>query len=437
MHWRIFLPSLAIRTALVWSFSTNERFRGTGNKARHFISTLTWADGTQLQVSLNQNADLREPERVRYLPQHFIEDLCNEIATGNETNFGRELRKVIFLHVPDEKRLGMGTLDELLDYLIKARRQAFAQVRQSLRTLNESIVRNEQEMSADTLKSYQRALALKQSELDAIDKIPIAVVDKPPEDPTDAKSMGVMKEIEEKKTELGKLRRDLEQAKNERQILMARLATLNRLVGHVDNFEASHKTFVEEHRKEFDTAKFSIDEIVNVTINRAPLVESMADLTSGLGVLHALIDGREATGTEAAVIGLEPLVAGCAEAITKLQEGLDAPQKAYQAYLKELEVRDSRWAAILGAADKPETIEYFTDRIKRSNGGDSAGVDQTSRRTAQPCPQVALGTVGDAQLTSSCTLRSRRLHWTQRRLRTPLSLNLTLRWQPLGLRVTF
>src|SRR5262249_59073294 len=50
----------------------------------------------------------------------------------------------------------------------------------------------------------------------------------------------------------------------------------------------------------------------------------------------------------------------------KLQEALDAPQKAYQAHLRELESRNVRRAAIIGAADKPETIEYYKERIKRA-----------------------------------------------------------------------
>ena len=50
----------------------------------------------------------------------------------------------------------MGTLDELVEYLIEARRQAFAQVQQSLRSLNETIARNEQEMSEDTLSHLKR-----------------------------------------------------------------------------------------------------------------------------------------------------------------------------------------------------------------------------------------------------------------------------------------
>jgi ABC-type lipoprotein export system ATPase subunit len=347
-------------------FLNEDRFRATGNKAQHFVATLAWADGTPVTVNLGQNADLREPERVRYLPQHFIEALCNEIATGNETNFGKELRKVIFSHVPTEKQLGQGTLDELLEYLIEARRHAFAQVQQSLRALNETIVRNEQEISEDTLKTYRTALALKQSELEAFDKIPIVVVEKPPEDPNDAKTQEVIKQIDDNRKQLDKIQESLQTLKSERLELVGEQATLNRLVGHIDNFEESHKTFVSEHQEEFEEAGFAINDIVSVTINRTPLTDAVNRVISRLAEIGLLIDGRAATDTESAIVGFETLVTQSEEAITKLQDGLDAPQKAYQAYLKDLEIRNARRAGIVGAADKADTIEYFKDRIKRA-----------------------------------------------------------------------
>ena len=61
----------------------------------------------------------------------------------------------------------MGTLDDLLDYLIKARKKAIQQVQQTLHTLNDTIVRNEAEISDVTLKSYRTSLELKAKELEA------------------------------------------------------------------------------------------------------------------------------------------------------------------------------------------------------------------------------------------------------------------------------
>ena len=347
-------------------FLNEDRFRGTGNKSQHFIATITWADETHVEMNLGDDANLREPERVRYLPQHFIEDLCNEIATGNETNFGKELRKVIFSHVPPEKQLGKGTLDELLDYLIEAPRHAFAQVQQALRALNETIFRKEQEISDDTLKTHQTALALKQKELEAFDKTPLLAVEEPPEDPNDEATIVAVKQIDDKKEELDSISQTLKGLKTERLELAGKQATLNRLIGHVDNFDTLYKSFVAEHQEEFDNAGFEIDVIVNVAFDRTPLINTRSVVNNRLAEIQVLLDGKAATETEPEVLGLETSVRQTEDAMTKLQGGLDLPQKAYQAYLKELELRNTRRALIIGAADKIDTIEYFKDRIKRA-----------------------------------------------------------------------
>jgi len=347
-------------------FLNDDRFRSSGNKSQHFQATLTWADGTQSDVNLGRNADHREPERIRYLPQHFIEDLCNEIATGNETNFGKELRKVIFSHVPPERQLGMGSLDDLLEYLIEARRESFSQSQQSLRTLNETIVRNEGEMSDDTLKSYRTALALKQSELDAIDKAPLDVVEKPLDDPDDEQTKNAIADIGEKRKLLEGLQAQQVAANTERLEVVAELAALTRLIGHVDNFENSYKTFVEEHVEEFGEAGFAIGDIVSVTINRDPLTAAVSKAQSRQSEIGILLNGKEATDEEAGVKGLNKTASEYTAAIDKLQDGLNAPQKAYQTYLKEVSGRNARKAIILGASDKPDTIEYYKERIKRA-----------------------------------------------------------------------
>ena len=53
-------------------FLTPKRFRKGGNIAKHFSATLTWADNTQINVTLDQDPDTEEPERVRYLPSSSL-----------------------------------------------------------------------------------------------------------------------------------------------------------------------------------------------------------------------------------------------------------------------------------------------------------------------------------------------------------------------------
>ena len=344
-------------------FLTEERF---GNKAKHFLATLTWVDGTPATVGLSDRADVQKPERVRYLPQHFIENLCNEIATGNDTNFTKELRKVIFLHVPTEKQLQMSTLDELLDYLIKARKQAFAQVQQSLHAINEEIVRQEQEISEDTLKGYQNSLTLKEAELRVLEETAIVEVEKPPEDPNDASTQEAVNQIAAKKQALNDFRERLDTLRKERQELTSEQATLTRLIGHVNNFESSYKTFVARHQEEFLDAEFSIQDTVKLTIDRTPLNDANTRITKRLSEIQSEVGGSPATDTDPAIEGLETLARRTDAEITRLRDGLDAPQKAYQEYLKVLEARNQRRAGIVGTPEQIDTIEYFKARIKRA-----------------------------------------------------------------------
>lgn len=347
-------------------FLNDKRFRSTGNKAAHFNATLTWSDDTPVTIRLDHKSDLMKPERVRYLPQHFIEKLCNEIATGNETNFGKELKKVIFAHVPPEKQLRMGTLDDLLEYRVAARKKAFLQIQQKLFVLNEEIVRVEGEMSEDTLRSYKTALELKESELKAHEAAPPKPVDKPAEDPNDATNKDVTKQISDKQMELKDIQARLLAAKAERMELVAHDAILTRLTGHLQNFEDSHATFVAENTAEFELGGFNLTDIVKVTVDHKPLEDAVETTANRLTELAALIEGTAATDTVLATNGLETLEVACLKAIKTLQDTLKAPQKAYQIYLLEVTNWEARKAAIIGSADKAETIDYYKARIERA-----------------------------------------------------------------------
>ena len=101
-----------------FSFLTGEKFRRPkNNKSRQFQASLSWADGTVDSVSsLDVNPSPDSVEKVKYIPQSYLEDICNEIGAGKGGRFYNELQQVIFSHVPEVERLGFGTLDDLLNH---------------------------------------------------------------------------------------------------------------------------------------------------------------------------------------------------------------------------------------------------------------------------------------------------------------------------------
>lgn len=98
-----------------FSFLTTKRFRNPRMRlAQHFVGSLAWHDGTETARDLDKNPEPSSVERVKYLPQSYLEDLCNELGEGGSATFDAELRKIIYSHVPEEDRLDQPSMDELL-----------------------------------------------------------------------------------------------------------------------------------------------------------------------------------------------------------------------------------------------------------------------------------------------------------------------------------
>ncbi len=345
---------------LEMEFLNDQRFRKGGVKAKHFAAKLKWADGSENELTLDREPDTEQPERVRYLPQQFIEKLCNEIASGNETNFERELKKVIFSHVPEEKRLGKASLDELLAYTVESRRKAITQLQTKLGDTNADIFAVEREISEDTIKSYRSALSLKQSELDAHEKTKPEVGGAPKEDQTTPEAKKATEELEKVQKELAELDRNLNGLKVERTAAVTRNALLTRLSGHVSNFETAYKDFVQDREKEFAEAGFGVRKIVRLELDLKPLSDAAKAITDRLAEIAKLLNGSERT------TGLEKQTADAKSRIDALRATLDAPQKKYQEALARLAQWTGRKAELVGAADKPETIEYLKARIENA-----------------------------------------------------------------------
>lgn len=101
-----------------FGFLRSDRFCDPkSNKAKHFEASLAWADATgDGPVSLDAQPESTAVEKVRYIPQNYLEEICNEVGLGRESRFYSELQKVIFSHVPKSDREEFETLDALLDH---------------------------------------------------------------------------------------------------------------------------------------------------------------------------------------------------------------------------------------------------------------------------------------------------------------------------------
>lgn len=98
---------------------------------------ITWADGTSETATVNNELvhDGRE-EKVKYLPQKFVEFLC---AHENTKDIEEEIERVIFQRLEKTQRLGVSNFRELRDKSTKSISLRKRKVAESLSALNRAI----------------------------------------------------------------------------------------------------------------------------------------------------------------------------------------------------------------------------------------------------------------------------------------------------------
>ena len=116
---------------------------------------------------------------MKYIPQNFLENICNQLSKVEESEFDHELKKVIFSHVDPADRLEMGTLDELLVFKTREAYRGIEILKQELHKINEYIVSIENWLHPDNQKRIENLLDLRNRELETHIKAPPEPVSKP------------------------------------------------------------------------------------------------------------------------------------------------------------------------------------------------------------------------------------------------------------------
>lgn len=332
-------------------FLNERRFCGNPNKAVHFAAQITWNDGEKNTIKLSDGPTKDQPERVRYLPQQSIEALCNEIASDSENGFSKELKKVIFSHVPFEARLGKTNLDELIEFRTQPLLLAANWLRQNLTAINRQVAGIEEKLTEESAAATRNQLALKEKELEAHDKTKPAEIDKPgtAREGTDAAKK--LNTLEQEKERLETLERGLDEAATEKNKLTLEATGLERISSNISNLKDTVANFIQDHEDEFKRLGLVIHEVVVLRVKDDAITGKYDAVKSRLAEVKNKIDGRDDSP------GFAGAIQSKKEEIRRLQADLDAPQKRYQEYLTNLKAWTARRQEIVGTPDTPGTLE--------------------------------------------------------------------------------
>lgn len=327
------------------------------NKAKNFEATLTWESGSVGSKLLSDPLKHTRPELVKYIPQNFLERICNEISSTTETDFDRELRKVIFSHVADADRLAKPSLEELISYRTEEANARIAILRQELHTINEETVALEDRLLPEHRATIEGTLALKKQELAAHDDSKPVTVKKPENDPTKQREISkIAADIKDAKRKQSEFEKVLAAAKDSELTQTLQISRADKVLGKLDNFQRQLDSFIADCASDLQEIGLKPDDIVKVQIDRDVLRSKRKTFSDLLAEARREQDIRNAKSPAFGKRQIEKLIAD-------LQVQLDAPNKRYQAYLVALEGWKKTREDLVGRKNSIGSIKFYENQL--------------------------------------------------------------------------
>jgi predicted ATPase len=335
-----------------FSFLNEAKFRQPrNNKAKHFKATLHWEDSSSTTLSLADPVQTEAVELVRYIPQNYLEVICNEIQAADGP-FDKELKSVIFSHVREGERLGADTLDELLDFRTEQTHERLRQLKDELSATNKTIIELQRKSSKENHQLLLNLADEKRRELEAHDNARPTEVQKPTADPSKQQELEeIAKQIEATQTQRTSVAAKVQLAEAAIKSAALRQAIAERILGRMRNFESQYEKFVTD----------STPDCIELGLSARALVKFEIDKDTPTKILNAakasVEDGRQSQ------LALDEENRGLQDGIDALTLKLDAPNVHYQNYLQQLETWSQQRSKIVGDENQSGSINYIQRQI--------------------------------------------------------------------------
>jgi ABC-type lipoprotein export system ATPase subunit len=345
-----------------FSFLTEARFRDSrAGKAAQFQASLTWGDASvQGPRRLSDDPNSTSVERVRYIGQGFLEEVCNEMDEGENSRFYLELQQVIFSHVQTGQRQGRRTLADLISYLGSGIEQTIASQQDEIHQANLRIIEITHRLTDAHRSRLEAALGEQERRLAAHDAA------KPQEvaPPTAASVTEIEKtandEANRLRADLEKAQSDLRAAQAEDARLIARHGAANRLIDRIGSAAATVRGVLDEGAADARLAGIDLATLVELRVNLAPLESILREIEGRRAALAADLDQ---TGT-----GLAGRIRTQQQRQAELEKLLSEPLRRYQEYERNLATWGAARSAIVGSESDPTSIDGIKAELTALDG---------------------------------------------------------------------
>lgn len=336
------------------SFLKADRFRKQPKAyANEYEAKLIWKDGHYTTVNLNDKVPT-SIEDVQYLPQQFIELVCNDI----EDQFQTEIDKVIFSYVDITERGDAKDLESLVQQRSHHIHTEEERIKDKLSNLNRKIIELEHKKTNQYGKHISDGLKKRKEDLDRHDKTKPKEIVRPKIN-QDEEYAKLLQQYNSLIVNL-----DEEQKTYEKELVLIneKITSIKNLIAKIHELELSTQEINNELRQFIN--KYEIKEIQEVTLNTPK---------DHLGLLVELLQKEKEqkllllSSEEPASNSVAIRKMNLKEAKEKLVAGADLEERTYQQYLKDLENWQITRKDIVGTEKDDESLSYFELESKYIN----------------------------------------------------------------------
>jgi ABC-type lipoprotein export system ATPase subunit len=337
-----------------FSFLNEKKFRKIKpNRSASFRATLNWESGLLPETKLlSNNPHEQAIEKVKYLPQGYLETLCND----NHTNFLIELRNVIFNYIPENKRFGKTNLEELEKFTADSIKKEIQQIASEIENSNQRIAYLEKKGSDSYKAQIESHLSQKKTDLEAHKQTEPPVVTPPTDTENLEKTKQVTEAIDGIKKQVEELEKAFSESKQNQNETSLSKVNLEKVLTSLTLLQNEFNKTKNEIRPTLAANGIDVDDVIKLTVERKSVKLKLTDKATQLDELNKLLN------TELQM-SIPFQIAELKRQLSELQNNLDETSRAYQRYLAAKEEWHKAEKLIIGDATQLGTIEYFENEL--------------------------------------------------------------------------
>jgi ABC-type lipoprotein export system ATPase subunit len=335
-----------------FSFLTPDKFRDKDKKASSFRAILTWEDGTESTKVLDEEVAPTDFERVRYVPQGFFETVTNETEVGERGAFYKEIKKAIFSHIPESKRLGYHNLDALIDFKVNEAETSLQFLREEMEEINARIAILENECSNSEVERLQEAIKVKKAEITSFKRNRPKKVDEPQE------SIEANSEIERLRKEEERLVRSIETNNAELSAARKQEAFLLQKKQSIENKKREVDAFIAQLKKDLEAEKvdFKSENLLTITVDTNPLTLLVKSLSTKISKIEEVLSLDKENNLHQQVKNIQ-------EQRKSIESSLKKAAKAFQEYRTKLIKWENDLQELKGTKDLVGSLKWLEGQL--------------------------------------------------------------------------